>query len=70
VFLFLDENPLVLSIRWMDGNLIVLLILLALATLVGLGAVLMQSRRIRSFGLIGALRRKFSGGAGRSRYGN
>ena len=64
------NNPLVMLTEAMDGNLIVLLILLAVATLVGLGAVLMQSRCIRSFGLIGALRRKFSGGAGRSRYGN
>ncbi len=54
----------------MDQNLQVLMILLGVALAVGLVMALAQSRRIRQYGVLGALRRKFSGGSRRSPYGN
>ena len=54
----------------MDDNLRLLLILAAVAAGVGLFAALLGSHRVRHYGLLGALRRKFSGGSSRSPYGN
>jgi hypothetical protein len=54
----------------MDPNLTLLLILLGVATVVGIAIILAQSSRVRRHGLLGALRRKFSGGAHRSNYGD
>jgi hypothetical protein len=52
----------------MDENLKVLLILGGVAVAVSGIVVILQSRRIRTYGIIGALRRKLSGGSGRSPY--
>lgn len=54
----------------MDPNIAVLIILLAVAIAVGVVAAMFQSRRIRRYGFLGALRRRFSGGSRRSPYGN
>jgi hypothetical protein len=54
----------------MDPNLTLLLILLGVATVVGIVIILAQSSRVRRHGLLGALRRKFSGGSHRSNYGD
>lgn len=52
----------------MDPNLELLLILVGVASACGIGAALFLSERVRQHGLIGALRRAFSGGAGHSPY--
>ena len=52
----------------MDPNLEVLLILVAVASACGVVAALFLSVRVREHGLMGALRRAFSGGAGHSPY--
>lgn len=52
----------------MDPNLTMLLILVGIASVIGVVAAVFQSERVREHGLIGALRRGFSGGAGRNPY--
>ncbi len=52
----------------MDANFQVLLIMLGVALLVGGVAGLFMSERVRSYGVLGALRRRFSGGHHRSPY--
>ena len=52
----------------MDTNFLVLLILVGIASVIGLVAAVFLSARVREHGLIGALRRQFSGGASRDRY--
>lgn len=52
----------------MDQNLQVLLILLSVALVVGLGAFVARSATLRKYGLLGALRRRLSGGGEHSPY--
>lgn len=52
----------------MDPNLLILLILVGVALVIGLVAAVLLSERVREHGLLGALRRVFSGGAGRNPY--
>jgi hypothetical protein len=52
----------------MDPNLELLLILVAVASAFGLVAAVFLSERVREHGLLGAFRRAFTGGAGRSPY--
>ncbi len=52
----------------MDPNITVLLILLSVASAVGVLAIIFRSSTIRKHGLLGALRRRFSGGSAHSRY--
>lgn len=53
----------------MDGNFEVLLILVGATAAFGLVVAVCLSERVREYGLIGALRRAFSGETGRSPYG-
>ena len=53
----------------MEPNLLVLLILTGVAIAAALIVAVAQSRSVKEFGLLGALRRKFSGGSHRSPYG-
>ena len=53
----------------MDPNLELLLILMGLASAVGLVAAVFLSERVREHGLLGAFRRAFGGGSGRNPYG-
>jgi hypothetical protein len=52
----------------MDENIKVLLILVVVAIVVAVGVSLFQSKGIRRYGLLGAFRRKFSGGGRHSHY--
>jgi hypothetical protein len=52
----------------MDPNLELLLILVGVASAFGLVAAVFLSQRVREHGLIGAFRRAFTGGSGRSPY--
>ena len=52
----------------MDPNFELLLIAVGVASVFGLGAAVFLSERVREHGLIGALRRAFSGGTGRNPY--
>jgi hypothetical protein len=52
----------------MDPNFTVLLIPVGVASLFGLVVAVFFSQRVREHGLLGALRRAFSGGAGRNPY--
>jgi hypothetical protein len=52
----------------MDPNFELLLILVAVASVFGVAAAVFLSERVRQHGLIGAFRRAFTGGAGRSPY--
>jgi len=52
----------------MDLNLELLLVLLGVGLVVGLGAAVFMSERVRAYGLLGAFRRAFSGGGYRSPY--
>jgi hypothetical protein len=52
----------------MDPNLELLLILVAVASAFGLVAAVFLSERVREHGLLGAFRRAFTGGSGRSPY--
>ena len=52
----------------MDENLVILLILVGVAVFVGGIFAVSQSRRVRTYGVLGALRRKFSGGGAHSDY--
>jgi hypothetical protein len=53
----------------MDPNLVVLLVLLGVALVFGAGAAVFLSERVRKHGVLGALRRAFSGGVDRDPYG-
>jgi hypothetical protein len=66
----LASNKLQRLLTIMDPNFELLMILVAVASAVGLVAAVFLSERVREHGLIGALRRAFSGGAGRSPYRN
>ena len=52
----------------MDGNFEVLLILVGATAAFGVVVAVFLSEGVREYGLIGALRRAFSDGAGRSPY--
>ena len=52
----------------MDLNLELLLILMGVGLVVGLGAAVFMSERVRTYGLVGTLRRAISGGGYRSPY--
>jgi hypothetical protein len=54
----------------MDENLQVLVVLATSALVVGLVVAVLSSHRIRDYGLMGTLRRRFSGGGHRSEYDN
>ncbi|WP_394762802.1 hypothetical protein [Phenylobacterium sp.] len=52
----------------MDPNFTVLLIVVGIVSVIAVVAAVFQSSRVREHGLLGALRRVFSGGAGRNPY--
>jgi hypothetical protein len=52
----------------MDPNFELLLIAVGVASVCGLVAAVFLSERVREHGLVGAVRRAFSGGAGRNPY--
>lgn len=52
----------------MDPNVQILMILLGVAAVTAIIAAVARSQRVRRYGLLGAFRRRFSGGSSRSRY--
>jgi hypothetical protein len=52
----------------MDLNLELLLILLGVGSVFGVGGAILMSESVRQYGLLGVLRRSFSGGSARNPY--